>query len=150
MDEPRVRQRRRADTLRKLESEPDIWVASANANAVPYLVPLSFAWDGRCVVICSERSTRTIDNVLRAGEARLGLGPTRDVVILDVVVSESWSARDVPDEIAAEFARRADWDPRRDEGDYVYVALEPKRLQAWREANELSGRTLMRDGTWVS
>jgi hypothetical protein len=149
MDEPRDRQNRRLDTLRKLESEPDVWVASASSDGEQYLVPLSLAWDGRRVVICAQRSSRTIENVLRAGVARLGLGPTRDVVILDVVASESWSAAEVPEDIGDEFARRADWDPRRDAGDYVYVALEPNRIQAWREANELAGRTLMRDGTWL-
>ena len=32
---------------------------------------------------------------------------------------------------------------------YLYFAIEPRRLQAWREANELAGRQLMRDGQWV-
>jgi hypothetical protein len=149
MDAPRERRQRRDDTLKKLETDTDVWVASASGDGVPYLVPLSMAWDGTHVVICAERSSRTIDNVLRTGVARLGLGPTRDVVVLDVAVSESWPAPDVPDAIGDEFARRADWDPRRDQGDYVFVALEPKRIQAWREANELAGRTLMRDGTWL-
>jgi hypothetical protein len=30
----------------------------------------------------------------------------------------------------------------------VYVVLRPERIQAWRERNELSGRTLMRAGRW--
>jgi len=27
--------------------------------------------------------------------------------------------------------------------------LRPLRVQAWREANEIAGRTLMRDGAWL-
>jgi Pyridoxamine 5'-phosphate oxidase len=149
MDAPRDRQQRRVDTLRKLETEPDVWVATASGDGTPYLVPLSLAWDGRRVVVCAQRGSRTIDNLLRSGVARLGLGLTRDVVILEVVVSDSWPARDVPSAIADQFATRADWDPRRDPGDYIYVALEPRRIQAWRESNELSGRLLMRDGAWL-
>jgi hypothetical protein len=149
MNAPRDRQQRRIDTLRKLETESDVWVASASGDGTPYLVPLSLAWDGRRIVVCAQDSSRTIDNLLRSGVARLGLGPTRDVVILDVVVSDSWQARAVPPPIADQFAKRANWDPRRDPGDYVYVALEPRRIQAWRESNELTGRLLMRDGAWL-
>jgi hypothetical protein len=149
MDMPRGREQRRSDTLARLESEADVWVATASMDGMPYLVPLSLAWDGRRVLVCAERSSRTIDNLLRARVARLGLGPTRNVVMLDVVVSESWSAREVPADIADMFAERAGWDPRRDPGDYAYVALEPRRIQAWREANELAGRLLMRDGAWL-
>ena len=32
---------------------------------------------------------------------------------------------------------------------YVYVVLAPERIQAWREANEIAGRTLMRHGKWL-
>jgi hypothetical protein len=31
----------------------------------------------------------------------------------------------------------------------VFVIVRAERIQAWREANELDGRTLMRDGRWV-
>ncbi len=31
----------------------------------------------------------------------------------------------------------------------MFLVLRPVRLQAWREANEIKGRTLMRDGAWV-
>ena len=45
-------------------------------------------------------------------------------------------------------AAQADWDPRNEAG-YVYLTLRPTRLQTWREANELPGRTLMRNGEWL-
>jgi hypothetical protein len=31
----------------------------------------------------------------------------------------------------------------------VFQVLRPRRIQAWRESNEIPGRTLMRDGTWL-
>jgi hypothetical protein len=40
---PRSRAQRRRDTAHRLN---DAWVASASADAAPYLVPLSFDWDG--------------------------------------------------------------------------------------------------------
>ena len=46
------------------------------------------------------------------------------------------------------YAAQADWDPR-DSAGYVFFVLRPVRVQAWREADELAGRTLMRDGAWL-
>lgn len=41
------------------------------------------------------------------------------------------------------------WDPREGANDYAYFRIVPDRVQAWREVNELPGRTLMRDGAWL-
>ncbi|MFI7307119.1 hypothetical protein ACIBM8_28280 [Micromonospora aurantiaca] len=32
---------------------------------------------------------------------------------------------------------------------YRWYRITPHRIQAWREADELPGRTLMRDGNWL-
>ena len=47
------------------------------------------------------------------------------------------------------FAAKHEWDPRNATGDYVYFRVVPERVQAWREENELAGRTIMRDGEWI-
>ncbi len=33
---------------------------------------------------------------------------------------------------------------------YAYFRIVPGQVQAWREVNELAGRTLMRDGGWLA
>ena len=43
---PRSRAQRRRDTEHRLTHDIDVWVASASADGAPYLVPLSFDWDG--------------------------------------------------------------------------------------------------------
>jgi hypothetical protein len=56
----------------------------------------------------------------------------------------------VQDEQAKDaYAARHGWDPRNEIGDYTYFRIVPYRVQAWREVNELPGRTLMRDGGWL-
>lgn len=52
------------------------------------------------------------------------------------------------DALGEAYVVQADWDPRHDTG-YVFLVLRPVRVQAWREANEIAGRTLMRDGRWL-
>jgi hypothetical protein len=112
-------------------------------------VPLSLDWDGERVVVCAQRSSRTVENLIRSGVARLGVGPTRDVVMIDAVLESSYAAADVPTEMAERYAQRTGWDPAQEDGEYVYVILRPRRVQAWREANELPERSLMRTGAWL-
>ncbi len=79
---------RRADTLAKLHAHnADVWTASAassDGGTAPCLVPLSLAWIDELVVVALEAALRTARNILESSVARLGLGPTRDVVIIDV------------------------------------------------------------------
>ena len=46
-------------------------------------------------------------------------------------------------------ARATGFDPRTLSEEYVYLRITPRTIQAWREANELAGRLLMRDGRWL-
>jgi hypothetical protein len=146
---PRPREQRRADTLAWLTAPAaDAWVASAGADG-PYLVPLSVVWTGDRLILAIAAASRTARNILTSGTARLGLGHTRDVVMIDAVLDRSVPVRDAGNELAEAYAAQADWDPRQDPGDYRYVLLRPVRVQAWREADELPGRLLMRDGEWI-
>jgi pyridoxamine 5'-phosphate oxidase-like protein len=140
-------QTRKADTLALLATPAiDVWVATASVDGAPYLVPLSLAWVDDRAVIAVQPSSLTARNLTAAGVARLAVGPTRDVVMIDAALERSVAVDDDA-EIGAAYAAQADWDPRQDDG-YVFLVLRPVRVQAWREANELAGRTIMRDGTW--
>jgi hypothetical protein len=126
----------------------DVWLASASADGAPYLVPLSLAWVDDRVVVAVETASPTARNVTGGGTARAAVGSTRDVTMLDVVLER---AVPVDDDAAlgAAYAAQADWDPRGLAG-YVFLVLRPTRVQAWREADEIAGRMLMRDGAWLN
>lgn len=152
--QPRSRRERKADTLAKLHArEIDVWVASASVSdggsAHAHLVPVSLAWIDERVVIALESDSRTARNIIEHGTARLALGPTRDVVIIDAVLDRAVDPNDAPVALAERYAAQADWDPRTARGRFTYVVLRPDRIQAWREVNELAGRTLMRAGSWL-
>jgi hypothetical protein len=59
------------------------------------------------------------------------------------------SPSELTDELGDAFAVKTGFDPRELTTPYLYFRISPRRLQAWREANELEGRDLMRDGRWV-
>ena len=148
MAEPRDPASRKSDTLAMLATKAiDVWVATASGSGTPHLVPLSLAWVNERVVIAVEESSITARSLIASGEARLAVGPTRDVVVIDVRLEKMVDV-DADEALGAAYAAQADWDPRRSTG-YVFLVLRPVRIQAWRESNEIPGRTLMRDGRWL-
>ena len=154
LPEPRTAAQRKAETLAKLSaSAADVWVASASINdagaAQPYLVPLSLAWVGDRIVLALEAGSRTARSLPVGTRPRLALGATRDVVMIDAIVEQAASTADTAEEIADAYAAQSDWDPRTAGDGYLYLVLLPQRIQAWREVNELPGRTLMRNGEWL-
>jgi hypothetical protein len=147
MTEPRSREQRKADVLAKLAADVDVWVASAGEDG-PYLVPLSFHWDGETLVVATPADSPTGRN-LRSGAVRVGLGQTRDVVMIEGVVETVTAAPDVTAAFGDAFAERTGFDPRTLSTPYAYYRIRPRRIQAWREVDELAGRELMRDGAWL-
>ncbi|MFF8726718.1 pyridoxamine 5'-phosphate oxidase family protein [Streptomyces sp. NPDC015171] len=145
----RSTEQRKKDTLRRLEDDVDVWVATAGPDGgTPHLVPLSFVWDGTALLIATPAESATGRNLAATGRARLGIGPTRDVVLIEGAV-QSVTPEDLPEEDAEVFAGKTGFDPRQLATRYLYFKVVPRRIQAWREENELSGRELMRDGQWL-
>lgn len=151
MAPPRPLAQRVIDTRRLLDDGPkDAWVATASASGEAHLVPLSFAWDGERITLATEASSATGRNLAASHRARLGFGHTRDVVLVDAVVERTWSVAEAPDGVAEGYAAQVDWDPRTAAGTFVFLDLRPVRIQAWREENEIAGRTVLRDGAWLA
>jgi hypothetical protein len=151
----RTLEQRKADTLAKLSTPAvDVWVATAAVEAGghvgSYLVPQSLAWIDDRIVLATEADSATARNIISHRRARLGLGPTRDVVMIDAELEQVYSLDQVPAGLAQRYAMQADWDPRESGGRMRFLVLRPLRIQAWREVNELQGRTLMRAGAWLT
>jgi len=70
-------------------------------------------------------------------------------VVLDAVLESTVPVPEAEVGLADAYAAQADWDPRSAGPTYVILVLRPVRVQAWREVDEIAGRTLMRDGVWV-
>jgi hypothetical protein len=147
--ELRSRAERRRDTEHRLNHDVDVWVASASADGVPYLVPLSFDWDGEALLVATPADSPTGRNLAATRTVRLGLGHTRDVSMIDGDV-EVLEIDALPRDQGDRFAARSGFDPRELTTPYRWFRILPRRMQAWREADELSGRELMREGRWLA
>ena len=143
---PRTAAERRADTVQALRASRDVWVASADETGAAHLIPLSFLWDGACLILATPEASKTTRNLRRAGWARVALPSPDDVVIIEGPVEmfsgETEAALADAHTAATGFDARAEREP------YVYIRLTPSLVQAWRDAAELRGRTIMRDGRW--
>jgi hypothetical protein len=151
MTQPPVRpaEQRKKDALYRLEHDVDAWVSTADLETgAPYMVPLSFLWNGSSLLLATAASAPTARNLSLSGMVRLGIGETRDVVLVEgtaqVVRLAELSAAE-----GDAFAEKTGFDPREEPVPYLYVRVSPRRLQAWREANEIAGRDLIVDGRWT-
>ncbi|WP_328301570.1 pyridoxamine 5'-phosphate oxidase family protein [Streptomyces sp. NBC_00435] len=145
---PRTKEQRRADALSRFENDIDVWVATADAEGVPCLVPLSFRWDGETFLMSTGRTLPTGRNLAAGGRVRLAFGLTRDVVLVEGAATRLEAAELAPGEIEA-FAAHSGFDPSTLQTPYPYFRVAPVWIQAWREADEIAGRDLMKDGRWL-
>lgn len=140
---------RKSDALEKLSNDQDVWVATADDSGIAHLVPLSLRWHEGMVIVAVEARSRTARNASASGQARLALGPSRDVVMIDAQASVV-TRQDAGPAIAGSYRERTGWEPGSDGGEWVYVLLRPVRIQVWRDVAEIAGRTVMRDGAWLA
>jgi len=140
---------RKRDTLEKLQTLKDVWVASASGDGRAHLVPFSLDWDGEHIIVATETTSRTAQNIRTSLQARLAIGDTRDVVIIDVHAAEAL-ASEAAKNLGDHFLERTAWDPREQPTDWVYFVMTLKTVQAWKSEAELDGRTIMRQGEWLN
>ncbi|MBC9820595.1 pyridoxamine 5'-phosphate oxidase family protein [Terrabacter sp. MAHUQ-38] len=146
---PRATAERVRDTQGLLSREVDCWVATADpVTGAPHLVPLSFVWDGSSILLATGERSIAGRGLASGTGVRIGLGATRDVVMVDGSVEVIPTGELDPAE-ADRFAERTGFDPRQTGSTYLFFRVVPTRIQAWREENELRGRDVLVAGRWV-
>jgi hypothetical protein len=146
LEPARSLKQRKIDTLYRLVHDKDIWIATSSQKGDPYLVPLSFWWDGTSLFIATVTKNPTAQNIITTGEARVSLGHTRDVILMSAYAHILKS--DEVEECGEAFAKKCGWDPRNAKG-YRFFQIDPYHIEVWREENEHADRLLMREGKWL-
>jgi nitroimidazol reductase NimA-like FMN-containing flavoprotein (pyridoxamine 5'-phosphate oxidase superfamily) len=147
VDEARPLAERKSDAFRRLREDKDMWVATSSSEGNPCMVPLSFFWNGEVLYFATITTNPTARNIAQNGVARVVLGHTRDVVLIDGKATPL-SREQTPDEIADAYAAKCGWDPRTTKS-YGFFEVRPVRVESWRELNEHGDRELMREGHWL-
>lgn len=146
---PRDLTQRTSDTRTRLHDDIDVWVSTASPDGVPHMRPLSFAWDGTTLLISTPVDSPTGRNLATSGKATLALGHTRDVVMIEGNV-QVIPIEELPQDVGDAFAVRTEFDPRTLSTTYAFYRVTPVEIQAWREADELPNRKIMRGGAWLA
>ena len=145
----RTTRKRIEDSKAKLANGGDAWLTTAGAKG-PHLVPLSLAWDAHqeAIIFCTEGKNRTTHNIAEQPSVQIALGSTRDVLMIHGKATVLGNVNELHP-TAELFASQVGWDPRGDSDRWVFIHVAPRRMMAWREVNEINGRTIMRHGQWL-
>jgi predicted pyridoxine 5'-phosphate oxidase superfamily flavin-nucleotide-binding protein len=144
----RTAEARKADVLATLGRQKDVWLATADRSGRPHIIAVSAWWDGERLVVATRAASRTARNLAANPVARLALGSPADATLIDVAAA---SAIPVDDEdLASGFTKTMGWDPRTVGEGWVFIPLEPVRIQAYKGYDELEGRDVMKASRWLS
>lgn len=145
---PRSLTEGRADAHKRLESGFQMWLATGSDGHGAHLIPVAYVWDNSVLYTATFASSRTVMNTKARPQIRVALGDTADVVMIDANAS-TIEVADIGDGIAERYAK-VSTDPRTyPEGRFVYMRLQPRRIQVWNGMHEFAGRTVMLDGRWL-
>lgn len=144
MADARPTAQRVADTRARLHSTVDSWVATAGSDG-PWCVPLTHVWTEGRLVYATGDDTRTVENLRADPRVRVCIGPTREVIILDGTAEVAGI-----DTMTDVEAHGIGGDVHPNEWATAVIRVTPRRVQAWREENEIADRTIMRDGEWLA
>ena len=146
MTGPRSTEQRRQDALYRLGHDVDAWVATTDTDTgAPRLTPLSFLWHDEALLFSTSAGSPTARNLATNPSVQVGIGLTRDVVLVQGTV-ETLPA--ISEELGDAFAAKTGFDPRTADNPYHYFRLTPGTIQVWREEDELTDRWVMRAGVW--
>ncbi|WP_406633268.1 pyridoxamine 5'-phosphate oxidase family protein [Amycolatopsis sp. WGS_07] len=107
----RTLEQRQQDARHKLETEDDVWLASADSDGNPALVPFSLAWDGERIILATDGKNTTAKNLTGNPKAKLFVGDSRDVVLVSAT-AQVFAQAEAPAGALDLFAERTGWDPR--------------------------------------
>ncbi|WP_206700311.1 hypothetical protein [Actinomadura sp. RB99] len=145
---PRSLAERQAYARNRLDTDFQMWLATGSNGHGAHLIPVAYVRAGSALYTATFAKSSTVSNIKGRPQARVALGDTADVVMIDT----SASLMDLPDidaDIAERYAK-VSTDPRTSpEGTFVYLRLDFRRIQVWNGFHEFVGRTVMRDGRWL-
>ncbi|MFF1378951.1 pyridoxamine 5'-phosphate oxidase family protein [Streptomyces sp. NPDC058308] len=147
MPTPRTHDERLAAARLRLRQEGQMWLSTGGCSG-PHLIPVAFVDDDDAIVTATGESSKTVRNLRETGRARLAVGTTCDVVMVDTVLDGFVPVPEVATDVADRFAA-VSHDPRKMEG-YLYIRLLPRRVQVWNGFHEFRGRTVILKGQWLS
>lgn len=140
---------RKADVLAALETQKDVWLATADLAGRPHVIAASAWWDGAELVVATRAGTKTARNMEANPIVRIASGAPSDAIVIAAQMIESRMAKDAPD-LAGGFAVACGWNPAEEWPEWMLFRLRPTRIQAFRGYEEVRGRDVMVRSEWLT
>lgn len=143
---PRSLDQRRADALDRLDTHFQMWLATGSDGYGAHLIPVAYVWNAHTLTTATSERSRTAANLATTPQARVAIGSTDDVIMIDATAT--LIPVDTIDPDTADSYARISHDPRTMPG-FAYIQLTPQRIQVWNGFHEFPGRTVMTNGHWL-
>jgi hypothetical protein len=114
---------------RRLDREPNIWLATTRADGRPHLVPIWFVWRRGRFYLCIEEGSVKARNMRSQSHVSLSLEDGSKPVICEgeaASVPVPW-----PDEVIRAFRKKYDWEISPRDQYNLLVRVTPKKWLEW-------------------
>ena len=123
------------DSMTRLQTERNVWLATVRPSGRPHLVPIWFVWVDERFWICTSASTKT-RNIAGNSKVSVALESGNDPIVAEgtaIVHTEPY-----PLAVAEAFAEKFDWDITQPASDGSYDALIEIVVDRWLFENPLA------------
>ena len=119
-----------AHSEERLNSESNIWIATARPDGRPHLTPVWFAWHAGKVYICIDPHSVKARNLAENAKVSLALEDgSAPIIIEGTGLALEASAR--PQAVVDAFQRKYDWNITGDGQYSMLVEITPRRILNW-------------------
>jgi F420H(2)-dependent biliverdin reductase len=118
-----------AAAVKRLEREPNLWLATVRRSGEPHLVPVWFVYEAGRLHVCTDPKSVKVRNIRARSSVVVALeGGDRPVIAYGKaqLLSRPW-----PPGVVADFKRKYDWDIEKGSTYSSLLTIEPSRWIEW-------------------
>ena len=113
----------------RLQTDRNVWLATVRPNGKPHLIPIWFVWHADKFYICTEGKSIKVQNIRHDPRVSVSLEDgTKPVVAKGTA---TLIERPYPDEVAALFQQKYDWNINSDSSNTTLIEVSPQKWLNW-------------------
>lgn len=112
---------------RRLQKEPNLWLATVRPNGAPHLAPIWFVWVDQKIFVCTGAESVKARNIRRNSHVTASLESGDRPVVIEGGARPIESA---PPAVIEAFQRKYQWNIETDETYTQVIEIEPTRIRS--------------------
>jgi F420H(2)-dependent biliverdin reductase len=110
----------------RLQTEQNIWLATARPNGNPHLVPIWFVWQDEKIYLCTGSQSVKARNMAANPNVELSLENANTPIVIE---GQARSIEQVDRSVIEAFRRKFDWDITSDSQYNDVIEITPRRIR---------------------